>query len=111
MGDGLSVIPSVLQVGSQSMAILQEDCLDISAVVMGALNTMAASVSHPAVTSALKAATTPASQTYTGMWGAIGHASNGLSGAAGTYSGTDQNIASQIGAALSPGTFAAGPKP
>jgi hypothetical protein len=98
MSRGFSVIAGVLQAGSEDMAVLQQNCLNISSDVMGGLSAMAGAAGDQGLVSALKGAAGQGNRTLTGMWAAYGQSSKGLATSAQNYTKTEQGITSQINA-------------
>lgn len=75
------------------MAGLQGYCQAIAEDAVAALSSMAGSAGHAGLTSALKEASAKSNQSYTGMWAAYGHASQGMAASAQHYASADNKNA------------------
>lgn len=92
MASGLKVTPSKVQNGSQDMQYLQGQGSAVADYALNALATMAGSVGHPALESALNEAASRGRTSFMGMLAAYGHAGDSLIGAGQIYSGAEDWI-------------------
>jgi hypothetical protein len=97
MSQGFTVTPFVLQVGSQDVAGLQNTCQAIAEDVAGTLSAMAGSASHQGLSAALTKAAAQGDRSFTTMWAAYGHTSQGLAASAQNYLDADQKVVSNLG--------------
>ena len=97
MSQGFSVTPFVLQSGSQDVASLQSTCQAIAADVAGTLTAMAGSAGHQGLSAALTRAAGQGDRSFTTMWAAYGHTSQGLASSAQNYLDADQSVVSNLG--------------
>ena len=97
MSQGFSVTPFVLQMGSQDVAGLQDTCQAIADDVARTLTAMAGSAGHQGLSAALTRAAGQGDRSFTTMWAAYGHNSQGLAASAQNYLDADQKIISNLG--------------
>jgi hypothetical protein len=97
MSQGFSVTPFVLQTGSEDVASLQSTCQAIAADVAGTLTAMAGSAGHQGLSAALTRAAGQGDRSFTTMWAAYGHTSQGLASSAQNYLDADQSVVSNLG--------------
>jgi len=97
MSQGFSVTPFVLQVGGQDVASLQGTCQAIAEDVAGALTAMAGSAGHQGLSAALTRAAGQGNRTFTTIWAAYGHTSQGLAASAQNYLDADQAVINNLG--------------
>jgi uncharacterized protein YukE len=97
MSQGFTVTPFVLQAGSQDVAGLQDTCQAIAQDVAGTLTAMAGSASHQGLSAALTRAAGQSGRSFTTMWAAYGHTSQGLAASAQNYLDAEQKTISNLG--------------